>query len=153
MTLEDIATALRERGFPINKTHLVRHLGAMRAERGLEPPKRGSRAKDKLPAQPAPATTEGAKKQVASPAPAPGLLTTSSDAVPIEGGGKLLLFDARALDTVRRLNLTFVKDEFGAIIVSDKDGKPLAGSIRADDTKTIARVISEIDMMQTSTKL
>ncbi|NNM65801.1 MAG: hypothetical protein HKL99_14560 [Burkholderiales bacterium] len=76
LTLEDIATALQEDGFAVKKTHLVRHLGVLRAERGLEPLRRGAKAKIRPPAPPAAdpvaasTPTAGAKKQGASAPPA-----------------------------------------------------------------------------------
>ncbi len=67
LTLEDIATALQDDGFAIKRTHLVRHLGLIRAENGLPPLRRGV----KPPPQP-----QGAKKttddtQPAAPAAPP----------------------------------------------------------------------------------
>lgn len=41
MSLERIAAALQKHDFKITKGHLVRHLGIVREERGLEPLKRG----------------------------------------------------------------------------------------------------------------
>ena len=78
LTLEDIATALQDDGFAIKKTHLVRHLGILRAERGLPPLHRGVKASSQPEARPvgpaalAPTPTSGAKKEGAQhPAPAP----------------------------------------------------------------------------------
>lgn len=45
MSLERIALALRKHGFKVTKGHLVRHLGIIREERGLEPLKRGVKPK------------------------------------------------------------------------------------------------------------
>ena len=76
LTLEDIATALQEDGFAVKKTHLVRHLGVLRAEHGLEPLRRGAKAKIRPPAPPAAdpvaasTPTAGAKKQGTSVPPA-----------------------------------------------------------------------------------
>ena len=49
LTLEDIATALQDDGFAIKKTHLVRHLGSIRAERGLPPMQRGVKPNNQQP--------------------------------------------------------------------------------------------------------
>lgn len=75
LTLEDIATALQDDGFAIKKTHLVRHLGILRAERGLPPMQRGVKP-NSHPSVPPPAAstakpTPGAKKEVAAPTPEP----------------------------------------------------------------------------------
>ena len=43
MSLERIASALQKHDFKITKGHLVRHIGIVREERGLEPLKRGKR--------------------------------------------------------------------------------------------------------------
>lgn len=60
LTLEDIAAALRDDGFAIKRTHLVRHLGIIRAENGLPPLQRGVKA------APQP---QGAKKKADGPHP------------------------------------------------------------------------------------
>ncbi len=90
LTLEDIATALQEDGFAVKKTHLVRHLGVLRAECGLEPLQRGAKAKIQPPAPPAAdpvaasTTTAGAKKAVppVSSAPAPATSAVSAPPAP-----------------------------------------------------------------------
>jgi len=44
MSLERIAAALQKNGIKVTKGHLVRHLGIVRAERGLKPLKRGRKS-------------------------------------------------------------------------------------------------------------
>lgn len=74
LTLEDIASALQEDGFAVKKTHLVRHLGLLRAERGLEPLQRGVKAKPQPPEPATPTPTAGAKKTDALAPPSPAAL-------------------------------------------------------------------------------
>ncbi|MBN8744520.1 MAG: hypothetical protein J0I24_09455 [Thiomonas arsenitoxydans] len=82
LTLEDIAAALRDDGFAIKRTHLVRHLGIIHAENGLSPLQRGVKSapqpqgakKDAGVAHPAvhasPPPPAPAVKQAPAPAPA-----------------------------------------------------------------------------------
>ncbi|WP_156055415.1 MULTISPECIES: hypothetical protein [unclassified Thiomonas] len=71
LTLEDIAAALRDDGFAIKRTHLVRHLGIIRAENGLPPLQRGVKAA--LQPQGAKKNADGPHPEVQPAAPAPAL--------------------------------------------------------------------------------
>ncbi|MDI1246699.1 MAG: hypothetical protein PSV24_15015 [Rhodoferax sp.] len=57
MSLERIAAALQKHGIKVTKGHLVRHLGMVREERGLQPLKRGRKTKSTVTVTPAPSTT------------------------------------------------------------------------------------------------
>lgn len=81
LVLEEVAKALREEGFPITKGHLVRHLGAIRAESGLPPLRRGKRpAQGTSEAGGAPAAREGREQEKAPAGPVPA---QSPAAVPV----------------------------------------------------------------------
>ena len=69
LTLEDIATALQDDGFAIKRTHLVRHLGLIRAENGLPPLRRG--VKPAPQPQGAKKTTDDTQPAAPSAPPAP----------------------------------------------------------------------------------
>lgn len=84
LTLAEIADALKEHGFLVSKGHLVRHLGRMRAARGLEPLHRGRPRKLSNLAPGRPAGEERGAKEAATPspstepvAPAPPVMTVA----------------------------------------------------------------------------
>lgn len=67
LTLEEIAKTLRDEGFSITKGHLVRHLGAIRAENGLPPIKRGKKSHESVQA---PSARREEQKEVSAARPA-----------------------------------------------------------------------------------
>jgi len=71
MSLERIAAALQKHDIKITKGHLVRHLGILRAERGLQPLRRGRKPRSpnaSALAEP----TSGIQRQPAAPVRVPG---------------------------------------------------------------------------------
>jgi hypothetical protein len=75
LVLEEVAKALQEEGFSVTKGHLVRHLGMIRAEKGLPPIKPGKKPQNESEAGNAPpARVDGGQRDAKpspSPAPAP----------------------------------------------------------------------------------
>lgn len=118
LTLEDIATALQEDGFAVKKTHLVRHLGSLRAERGSRtppPPAAIPAATQPAPVAPAPAATEsvatvGAKKEAALvPAPAEPRAEAASPPAPLPEIPVGNLTDVQRSEIVKR----WIASQFG----------------------------------------
>lgn len=87
LVLEEVAKALQEEGFSVTKGHLVRHLGTIRAEKGLPPIKRGKKPQNESEAGNAPpAREEGGQRGVKpspSPAPAPAVSTVTPSPAPV----------------------------------------------------------------------
>lgn len=79
MSLERIASALQKHDLKITKGHLVRHLGLLRAERGLKPLKRGKKPTSPGASALAP-TTSGLQSQPRAPAKAASAAPSSTSA-------------------------------------------------------------------------
>ncbi len=68
MSMERIAAALQKHGIKVTKGHLVRHLGMVREERGLQPLKRGKKRIATGTSTPAPSPSpSGIQNQPSSP--------------------------------------------------------------------------------------
>lgn len=82
LVLEEVAKALQEEGFSVTKGHLVRHLGAIRAENGLPLIKRGKKAQQENEVGGAPAARGGGTQRNAPASPAEAPATATSTVTP-----------------------------------------------------------------------
>jgi len=114
MSLERIAAALQKHDIKITKGHLVRHLGILRAERGLQPLRRGRKhrspnasalAEPTSGIQRQPAATVRVPGEPPSPVPSAAFQSAATEATP------LATSSAPFPDDITRLKFIEVKGE------------------------------------------
>ena len=140
MSLERIAAALQKHGIKVTKGHLVRHLGMVREERGLQPLKRGRKTKTSGTATPAPSTT-GRQNQ---PPPPPISVTNAAPSPDISPADAYLA--NRKQGTAQRINVnqTAFPDEISKLKFIEVKGELLdVTKMNIDDYLAVSKTIPE----------
>jgi len=115
MSLERVAAALQKHDIKISKGHLVRHLGILRAERGLQPLKRGRKPRSPNASALA-APTSGIQSQPVATVRVPGAPPCPVPAADIQSAAtkatRIAVSSAPFPDEITRLKFIEVKGKW-----------------------------------------